>query len=162
MIPMAKINTQMRDFEKNDMVPVLAIMQKAMNIGRNKNTTLDVMRDLESGLSPEPRYYSFLRRKVITHKKSVVAICGVYRLNSHPSDILGICWFAVDPQYQGKGIGTQCMEWCIEMARETGSKSLFVWASTKAAPFYSKFGFARSSLKLLPKESSILMIKEAA
>jgi GNAT superfamily N-acetyltransferase len=151
----------MRDFESEDLSSVLSIMQKAMNIGRNVNTTIAAIRDLECEPSQRATDYAFLRRKVITYKKRVVAICGVYRLNTHPTGILGICWFAVDPQYQGMGIGTQCMKWSLDMIRETGSKCLFVWASGKAVPFYSKFGFMRSSLKLSPKESDILMIKEA-
>jgi N-acetylglutamate synthase-like GNAT family acetyltransferase len=158
---MPKIKTQMRDFESADLLSALAIMQKAMNIGRNIDTTIAAIKDLEGGLSQQAKDYAYLRRKVITHKKKVVAICGVYRLNTHPTGILGICWFAVDPQYQRIGIGTQCMKWSIDMTRETGSRLLFVWSSGKAVPFYSKFGFIRSSLKLSPKESSILMIKEA-
>lgn len=157
---MIGMRTQMRDFEREDMVPVLQIIQKTMNIGRSVNNSISVINDLEGGLSPSLPDYAFLTRKVVTHEKRIVAICGVYRLNTHPRGILGICWFAVDPKYQRMGIGTKCVEWCMGMTRERGARRLFVWASGKAVPFYSKLGFVRSSLKLTPKESSILMVKK--
>jgi GNAT superfamily N-acetyltransferase len=153
------MRTQMRDFERRDMGPVLEIIQETMNVGRSPANAIDVMNDLEGGLGTNSPDYAFLARKVVTHEKRVVAICGVYRLNTPPIGIMGICWFAVAPDHQNMGIGTRCVDWCTDVARQEGSKSLFVWASAKAVPFYSKRGFEKSSLKITPKESSILMVK---
>ena len=102
--------------------------------------------------------YSFVKRKTIMIEDKVIGLGGLYRLKNHPENILGICWFAIHPKYQNKGLGTQLMDWYIKEG-QYNSKILFVWSTEEAVSFYEKFGFKKSNLDINPKETNILLVK---
>jgi amino-acid N-acetyltransferase len=69
---------------------------------------------------------------------------------------LGICWedlaeirsLAVAEEYQGKGLGAQLVERCLEEARELGLSKIF--ALTYVPKFFEKMGFQEIDKSILP------------
>jgi ribosomal protein S18 acetylase RimI-like enzyme len=58
-----------------------------------------------------------------------------------------LSWFAVDPEYQDKGVGSRLIDLITEMARQAGYKKLLVetYSSTtfeKARGFYKSKNFS--------------------
>jgi len=78
-------------------------------------------------------------------KGSVIAVCA-----------LGICWedlaeirsLAVGQDQQGKGLGSQLVEACLEEARSLGLKKIF--ALTYIPEFFSSLGFKEVEKSTLP------------
>lgn len=78
-------------------------------------------------------------------KGSVIAVCA-----------LGICWedlaeirsLAVAQDQQGKGLGSQLVEVCLEEARSLGLKKVF--ALTYIPGFFSRLGFKEVEKSTLP------------
>jgi len=76
---------------------------------------------------------------------SVIAVCA-----------LGICWedlaeirsLAVAQDQQGKGLGSQLVEVCLEEARSLGLKKVF--ALTYIPEFFSRLGFKEVEKSTLP------------
>lgn len=104
--------------------------------------------------------YSFTKTKVAIKNKVVVGLCGIYRLDTHPDHLIGIDWFAVDPKYQGQGLGRKFMKWVMHTAAKRKDRLLFVWEVKSAETFYNKFGLKRTRMKLYPRETDILLIKK--
>ena len=103
-----KTNTSFRDFRKEDVEPCVKLIVKTIGKNREKRCR----KELLFGLANDS-YYSFLKRKVVTANGKVIAIVGVYNFKSHPKNMIGIDWFAIDSKYQNKGIGTKLVKWCI-------------------------------------------------
>ena len=58
--------------------------------------------------------------------------------------LLELTKMAVSPAFQGLGIGDKLMARCVEFARQTGAKTVFLESHTKLAPalsLYRKHGF---------------------
>jgi GNAT superfamily N-acetyltransferase len=52
--------------------------------------------------------------------------------------------FAIDADFQGKGIGKQLLDYITDFAKSEGAESLWCNARTTAIGFYSKFGFLQT------------------
>lgn len=104
--------------------------------------------------------YTFIKRKVATHKGKVIAIAGVYVLDTYDKGIAGIDWFAVARKYEHRGIGTALTNWMIDEARRNANKHLIVWSTDEAIRFYKGFGFKKSRMKIIPYEFYTLMEKK--
>jgi GNAT superfamily N-acetyltransferase len=91
----------------------------------------------------------------------VVGVCGVYRDVTHPPMWCGICWTAVEPNYQRQGIGSELLAHAEKVAAKE-HHTLFVWAdeSDCAIGFYQKHGFKKSSATINPRESETLLVKQ--
>ncbi len=61
--------------------------------------------------------FAFVAEVLKGDRKEIVAIGRYYRLPSKRSAEIA---FAIDDQYQGKGIGTKLMEWLANVARDNG------------------------------------------
>ena len=102
--------------------------------------------------------YSFVKRKVVTEGRKVVAIVSVYRLNAHPRDVMGVDWFAIDPGHWRKGLGTRLVGWAIAQARSHRKDTIFVWSIKKAVPFYKKLGFRQSKRRILRESKRTVLL----
>ena len=56
-------------------------------------------------------------------------------------------WIMIDPDVQGRGIGSVIMNRVIDSARKGGMPSISIAASQKSAPFFEKFGAVERSLQ---------------
>ena len=146
----------MRDFRENDLSPCIMVIYN--NLGRND--AFLALDDFWDEIISDTKDYAFLKRKVVTYKRDVIGICGLYRLKTHPKNSVSICWFAVEPKYQNRGIGTRLINWCISEAKRNRNKSIFVWSTFRAAPFYYGLGFRKSQTVLAPKEGDVLYVKK--
>ncbi len=144
-----------RKFSKRYIKDSVKIIKETLG---NYNSKL-ARADFLEGLYPKINEYAYLDRFVALENKKVIAIAGIYRLITHPKDFAGICWYAVSPKYQNKGIGSRLMREMEIKARKRQKRIFFAWAAKKAVIFYKKFGFKISKIHLKPKESRILMIK---
>jgi predicted N-acetyltransferase YhbS len=146
----------MRDFQEKDLVRSVDIIYETLG----KSMAKKAREDLSEGLRSKTHIYSYLKRKVFDLNGQVIALIGVYKLSTHPENLFGVCWFAVDKGYQGKGLGKELLTWAMEETRKNKKDILFVWATKEAVPFYGKFGFEESYMDLKPKETRILLAKE--
>lgn len=146
----------LRNFLKKDISSCARIINRTLG----KTDAGFAKIDFCEGINPKTGEYVFLKRKVVVSNGKIIGIGGIYRLDTHPKNISGICWFAVHPDYQDKGVGTKLMNWQIAEAKKHKDKLLFVWAIRKVVPFYKRFGFKKSHMKIRPRESKILLVKE--
>lgn len=75
--------------------------------------------------------------KVCAVPGRVVGAFGVFP-QDNKSVILN--WILLDPDTQGRGVGSKIMARVLAMARSYGAKSVRIAASHKSAPFFEKFG----------------------
>tara|TARA_Y100000310_G_scaffold131923_2_gene131042 strand:- start:1478 stop:1981 length:504 start_codon:yes stop_codon:yes gene_type:complete len=78
----------------------------------------------------------------------VVGITGYYSNLWGERDVGWLGFFAVDPKFQGRGIGQAMMEKTIEMAEKADIKRLYIETHNtadyaKGWSFYEKLGFVR-------------------
>ncbi len=78
------------------------------------------------------------------------AVVGVVALLKHQKGVFELTKMAVPPIYQGKNIGQQLMQYCIDFARETTMTKLILYSHTKlknAIYIYRKYGFIEIGLE---------------
>lgn len=147
---------KIRNFREEDLYACVKIIENALGKTDAKNAKKDFL----EGLHPKINEYVYLKRVVATKDKKIIGIAGVYRLATQPAELVGICWYAVDSEYQKKGVGTALMQKMEKISEKSHSKIFFVWATKEAVPFYEKFKFKiNKKIKLKPVESKILMTK---
>ncbi len=77
-----------------------------------------------------------------------VGVTGFYLNMWGPDNVAWLCFFAVEPHSQRKGIGHFMMERTCELAKEAGIRKMFIETYSnddfvKGRNFYEKFGFKR-------------------
>jgi GNAT superfamily N-acetyltransferase len=68
----------------------------------------------------------------------LIAIVSLFEVESHDFQFRK---FAVDADYQGKGIGNQLLSYITDFARNDGGKRLWCNARSTATGFYDRNGF---------------------
>jgi len=71
-------------------------------------------------------------------------VIGTAALIKEPGDEFELAKMAVAPSFQGKGISKLLIEKCINQAKETGARKLFLYSNSqlqKALQLYTKYGF---------------------
>ncbi|HRW98280.1 MAG TPA: GNAT family N-acetyltransferase [Cyclobacteriaceae bacterium] len=72
--------------------------------------------------------------------------CGGYHLNALKT-FGRISWDFFSPDQQGKGLGKQMVQHCLDSLREIQTlKLITVWTSQLAFSFYAKFGFRQQDV----------------
>lgn len=56
-----------------------------------------------------------------------------------------LCWIMIDPNAQGRGMGSAIMQRVITLGRLSQSPAIGIAASHKSAPFFARFGAAEIS-----------------
>jgi len=132
--------------EKEDTSAVVGIISRAMNReeGVCARKTIEQHHLLKYHGEEEGRSYY-----VVKVNGKVIGITGLHKELWVAGDSVCMGWFALDPEYQRRGIGSRMMERTIWIAREKGFKRLFVETYTgddfeSARNFYEKFGFEKA------------------
>ena len=68
-------------------------------------------------------------------------VVGVGRLHGNPNEESQVRFMAVDPEYEGKGIGTLILKELEKEARKRHSKCIVMDARESAVDFYKKMGY---------------------
>ncbi len=147
---------KIRSFQKGDLNECIKIIKETLGEYNAKKAKKDFL----EGIHPKTKEYTYLKRFVALKDKKIIGIAGVYTLVTHTQKFAGICWYGVKPECQGEGTGKLLLLKIENIAKKAKKKIFFVWAIKKAVHFYEKFGFkVNKKIKLKPKESNILMIK---
>ena len=80
------------------------------------------------------------------------AIVGTFALLKASDEVYELSKMAVDEKYQGRRIGNQLLDYCVQKAKESGMKKIILYSNTLLGPaihLYRKFGFVE-----VPMESS--------
>ena len=77
----------------------------------------------------------------------VCGTTGLYMYKKDEKEAVWLCWFCVDPEYRGQGIGKNLLEFSIEKAKESGKAFLRLYTSddpseAAAQGLYEKYGLA--------------------
>ena len=144
---------KIRKFKKGHIKSIQNILKKVFN----KKDFTKARKNLIDGLKPNKKVY--VERFVAVINKKVRGRCGIYRFQNHPRNLIGLGWFALNPEYQRKGIGKKLLKLIEKKAKILGKKLIFVWTDKNAVKFYRKHGYRKTSLKLIPKEGNLLLIK---
>lgn len=137
----AKVNIQIRNMAKADLAPVGDILFAAFNGGASRHGYAPRMHRPQEGASWA---WAMLRHGpvevlVAEADDRVVGVCCLNPRGAHG----GIGPVAVDPAFQGHGIGRELMRAVLERAKGLQSVRLFQEAFNSAAfALYSSFGFA--------------------
>ena len=160
----------LRKFAAGDIPAMQRIISKTLSKTETRRSGTDLrllLQPVSRGRYPKGKAvrladtkYTFAKMRVVAFRGRVIGLGGVCRLDTHPDDVLEVDWFAIDPRYQRNGLGTKFMKWMISEAKRGNNKILFVWSTAEAEPFYKKFGFRRSRMRILPMETRILLVKK--
>ncbi len=89
-------------------------------------------------------------------------IAGTIALLKVSDTVYEVSKMAVDPQYQGNGIGAGLLQQCIDKARALPVRQLILYSNTALGPaihLYKKFGFFEVALdKVEYKRANIKMV----
>jgi len=90
----------------------------------------------------------------------IIGICGWWHEHRLPKWAACLYWFAVDPVYQRRGIGSQLLQ-ATEASAVKWFPSMFVESTPDAADFYLKQGYTRTDYRLMqPFPGTILLVKQ--
>jgi amino-acid N-acetyltransferase len=128
-----------RDMKTSDVSDVLRIMDPYISDG------ILVPRDKQS---LQQEYNDF----VVFDVDGIVHGCAA--LHPFGEDQAEIAAVAVDPRYQGSGIGGRLVSFLIERARSRGIKQLFV-LTTRTADWFERKGFRRAGLDDIPERKRL-------
>jgi len=110
------------------------------------------------GLDDGRIYYSYSTR----HK--MYALVGLHHYAWGPDENVWLAWFAVHPDYQRQGLGSQMLAFIEDQARARGFSKLFVETYLhsdfdKARRFYEASGFQRAGgiIGYLPGNEDMLV-----
>lgn len=140
-----------QEMVEEDVPMVIKIIRRTMgkeDASHAKRTFTAYFKSKEKSLSGK---YSFGEYYVAMIDGKVAGMSGFYHYKS--SHWLG--WFAVDPKYQGNGIGSALLERVETSVRNEGGKKLLVWTSSlprfnRAKEFYKRKGFKEESGEKYP------------
>lgn len=100
---------------------------------------------------------------VLADDPTLVGIAGLHHSPWGPLENVWLSWFAVDPEFQGKGYGLSLLDQMIRLARKWGFQRLFVETYStpefaRACAFYAAAGFtlAGTIRSYLPGGGSML------
>jgi len=89
-----------------------------------------------------PGYVQFLAARpegyeVCLDECGIIGACG---LQFHAPEEVIIRWILLEPEVQGRGIGSAMMARALARGRAAGARRLLMAASHKSAPFFARFG----------------------
>jgi amino-acid N-acetyltransferase len=99
-------------------------------------------------LRPLSEIYDFLRDFLVWEEDG--RILGTAALHVDWKDLAELRSLAIDPDEQGRGIGSALVRQCLDEARELGITRVF--ALTYRPGFFERFGFAECSKDALPRK----------
>jgi amino-acid N-acetyltransferase len=99
-------------------------------------------------LRPLSEIYDFLRDFAVWEEDGRVLGTAALHVDWH--DLAELRSLAVDPDEQGRGIGTALVRTCLAEARELGITRVF--ALTYRPAYFARFGFAECSKDELPRK----------
>lgn len=94
---------------------------------------------------------------IAVKNENIIGLGGVFSFQK----VSSIGYMGVLPKYRGQGIGTEIFKKLMEIAMNSGCKSINLYASKLGEPIYRKYGFQGSyyaNLYLLPKKAPKLQI----
>ncbi len=97
---------------------------------------------------PLSEIYDFLRDFLVWEENG--RVLGTAALHVDWKDLAELRSLAIEPEAQGRGIGTELVRRCLDEARELGIARVF--ALTYRPRFFERFGFAECSKDELPRK----------
>jgi GNAT superfamily N-acetyltransferase len=67
-------------------------------------------------------------------------VLGAFGVFDHGENDKILNWILLDPNTQGRGVGSKIMERVMRQVRTSGATTMRIAASHKSAPFFAKFG----------------------
>lgn len=86
----------------------------------------------------------------MTLNDEVIGVCAMF---NHDGNVYELARMAVTSEHQGKGYGDQLIRVCLQKARDTGARAIYLISNTKLEPaitLYKKHGFRIVSTKPHP------------
>jgi len=99
-------------------------------------------------LRPLSEIYDFLRDFLVWEEDG--RLLGTAALHVDWKDLAELRSLAIDPDEQGRGIGSALVRQCLDEARELGITRVF--ALTYRPGYFERFGFAECSKDALPRK----------
>lgn len=129
-----------------DIVPCIRLIRRAMD-GDEARQARQTFRFhfacRRHGLDDGRAYY------VLAAATSLCGLVGLHHYHWGPPENVWLAWFAVDPAWQGRGLGTLLLEAMTHEARRLGYKKLFIETYStpvfaRARAFYRSQGFIQA------------------
>lgn len=150
-----------RNLSESDSLLVVDLISKAMNQdeGRWASETLNRHFALRKLGIDDGRLYTVFELDNI-----IAGISGLHHYEWGPTENVWLGWFALDPEFHGRGFGRKMIKTTEDNARRRGFKKLFIETYQndifqRAINFYKKSGFinAGSINNYLPDDSDMIV-----
>jgi GNAT superfamily N-acetyltransferase len=134
----------LRPIQAEDLDAVAALVGRAMNADEEvyaRNALAEHFEARRMGFHDGRNLY------VLPHEGRIIAVTGLHFYSWGPPENVWLSWFAVDPSFQGIGLGKALLVLTAEIAREQGRRKLLVEtysspAFERARRFYASQGFS--------------------
>jgi putative acetyltransferase len=137
------MNIEIRTIKRSDNKAVAALIRDTLTeFGANRPGTVyfDPSTDNLFDLFQNPRsiYY------VVLNHNNIIGAAGIYPSDGLPEDTCELVKMYLRPEARGKGLGKSLIEKCIDFAKQTGYKKVYLETLPelkKAIHVYEKFDF---------------------
>ncbi|MGI8843771.1 MAG: GNAT family N-acetyltransferase [Gemmatimonadaceae bacterium] len=133
-----ELKIAIRPFEPEDAGAVSALIAVTMRESNARDYPPERLEALIAYFTPEKL------RTLARERYCLVALAGGRLIGTAAREGDALATFFVDPEYQGRGVGTHLLVALEREARNAGLRSLRVEASLTGTPFYERRGYQRT------------------
>lgn len=135
----------LRSFAPNDLQGAASLIGRAMNLDEQTYAERVFLQYFEAkrvGVDDGRELF------VLPWNEAIIAITGLHHYSWGPPENVWLSWFAVAPEFQGKGLGKMLLQKTCELAKARGYGKMFIETYSsptfeRACRFYNSQGFKR-------------------
>lgn len=161
---MSDLQLEITEMQSADQREVVNLISAAMNDkeGRWAKQTFDFHFNCQQQGTDSTRSFY-----VALTDDTIVGIVGLHQYRWGPEENVWLSWFAVKPDYQGRGVGKWLLGEIRQAARQKGYRKIFIETYLndtfqRAIDFYQRQGFHQvgSIERFLPDNSNMLVFMQ--